>query len=58
MWDGFVYENKEKAKEAKEKYRKDDFEIRTAEEDGNFLVYSRREVADFEVEGALPIYEW
>ena len=42
MWDGGTYENPAAAQEVMEGYAKDGFEVQMAEEDGQFLVYSRR----------------
>ena len=42
MWDGRPLESREEATRVAESYRKDDFEVRTVEEEGKFFVYSRR----------------
>ncbi len=47
MWDGQLYDNKEDAARAGESYQNENFEIRTAEEDGKFLVYTRRTVKEW-----------
>ena len=52
MWDGEIYDTKEAAEEAENKYKADEFETRLLEEDGKFLVYNRREVKEVVVEGA------
>ncbi|MGA2966757.1 MAG: hypothetical protein ABSD64_11135 [Terriglobales bacterium] len=47
MWDGQLYDNKEDASRAAESYRNENFEIQMMEEDGKFLVYSRRTVKEW-----------
>jgi len=42
MWDGATYEDKQKAYEVTVAYQSDGFETQLFEEDGQFLVYSRR----------------
>ncbi len=54
MWDGVVYESKEKAQEEMEKYRNDNFEVEFVEEGGQFLLYTRRKVTKIVVEGQPP----
>jgi uncharacterized protein (UPF0128 family) len=44
MWDGMTYETEEQAKEIKEKYKKDGFEVKIIRDGNQYLVYSRREV--------------
>ena len=44
IWDGRLYESREEASRASEVYRNDGFEIRTMEQGGKFLVYTRRVV--------------
>lgn len=44
IWDGRLYESSAESSRAKETYLNDGFEVRTVEEDGKFLVYTRREV--------------
>lgn len=46
MWDGKLYETNEEALRAKEAYRRDNFDTRMVEEDGKFLVYTRRVVKE------------
>lgn len=45
MWDGTSYDSKEKASAVSEAYKADGFETQIFEEDGRFLVYSRRVAA-------------
>jgi hypothetical protein len=44
MWDGQVYPSREEAVRAKTAYESDGFETRIFEEQGTFLVYTRRAV--------------
>lgn len=46
MWDGRPYDTPEEASRAKEAYQNDNFEVRMAEEEGKFLVYTRRVVKE------------
>jgi hypothetical protein len=52
MWDGETYDTKDSAAEAEIKYKGDNFETRLLEEEGKFLVYTRRLVTEVVVEGA------
>jgi len=54
MWDGVVYESKEKAQEVMEKYQKDNFQVELIEEEKQFLLYSRRVVTKIVLEGQPP----
>lgn len=45
MWDGNTYDSKEKASEVTVAYQAEGFETQIFEEDGQFLVYSRRVAA-------------
>ena len=49
MWDGRLYASPEEASHAGEAYQNDRFEIRVVEEDGQFLVYTRRVVREIVV---------
>ena len=42
MWDGQAYATKEEASGAEQSFRKDNFEVRVVEQEGKFLVYTRR----------------
>ncbi|MBU0899335.1 hypothetical protein KKB54_00745 [bacterium] len=44
MWDGKIYETDIEAKKILPGYKAQDFEARMIEEDGKYLVYTRREV--------------
>ena len=54
LWDGETYDTKEAADEAENKYKGEDFETRVLEEEGKFLVYTRRVVTEVVVEGQPP----
>ncbi len=54
MWDGVVYESREKAQEVMENYKKDNFEVELIEEGGQFLLYTRRLVTKIVLEGQPP----
>ena len=45
MWDGVVYDSDESAQQVMEGYAKDGFEVQKFDEEGQFLVYSRRVAA-------------
>ncbi|MGA7079612.1 MAG: hypothetical protein ACLPZJ_05270 [Terriglobales bacterium] len=47
LWDGQLYESKEEAARVADSYRSENFEVELAEEDGKFLVYSRRTVKEW-----------
>ena len=49
MWDGQVYDKQEEASRAGKSYQDENFEIRMVEEDGKFLVYTRRTVKEWAV---------
>ena len=49
MWDGCLYSTQEEATCAAEAYRKDNFEVEQAEEEGKFLIYTRRVVKEVAV---------
>jgi len=44
MWDGETYETSDAADQARQRYERDRFEVRTVEHDGRCLVYTRRKV--------------
>lgn len=54
MWDGVVYESREKAQEVMEKYREDHFEVELIDEQNQYLLYTRRMVAKIVLEGEPP----
>lgn len=45
MWDDAVYDSDESAQQVMEGYAKDGFEVHKFDEEGQFLVYSRRVTA-------------
>jgi hypothetical protein len=46
MWDGRVFETHDESLQISAMYHKDNFEVRTLEQDGKFLVYTRRAVKE------------
>jgi hypothetical protein len=52
MWDGEDYEAEAAAREKISNYSNDGFETKLIEEDGKYLVYTRRVVTEVVVEGA------
>jgi len=48
MWDGVVYDSDGQARQVMEDYAKDGFEVEKFDEEGQFLVYSRRVAAQSE----------
>ncbi len=44
MWDGETYETRDAAEQARQRYERDRFEVRSVEHDGRCLVYTRRRV--------------
>jgi len=46
LWDGQPYDSKEAASGAAQSYQNDNFQVQTVEEDGKFLVYTRRIVKE------------
>jgi hypothetical protein len=51
MWDGEDYESEAATRENIKKYSDDNFETKLIEEDGKYLVYTRRVVTEIVVEG-------
>jgi hypothetical protein len=49
MWDGQLYDNREEVSRAAESYQNENFQIQIVEEDGKFLVYTRRSVKEWVV---------
>jgi hypothetical protein len=54
IWDKGSYSTEEEATEKKKVYEKDGFETRMIEEEGKYLVYSRRVVTEIILEGEPP----
>jgi len=46
MWDGSPYATREEACQAEEAYRKNDFEVCVTEDEGKFLVYTRKVIKE------------
>jgi hypothetical protein len=42
MWDGNLYASREEVSPLEAAYQKDNFEVRVIEEEGKFLIYTRR----------------
>ncbi len=51
MWDGEDYEAESAAREKMSTYGNDGFETKLIEEDGKYLVYTRRVITEIVVEG-------
>ena len=49
LWDGQPYDSKEAASSAAQSYQNDNFQVETVEEDGKFLMYTRRVVKEWVV---------
>ena len=47
MWDGQLYDNREDAARAGESYQNENFQVQIVDEDGKFLVYTRRTVKEW-----------
>lgn len=54
MWDGVTYENVALTEETKAKYEKEGFETALVQENGKYLLYTRRVPTTVTVEGAPP----
>jgi len=54
MWDGNVCDARDAAEAKRKEYADNGFETRLIEEEGAFLVYTRRVVTDVVVEGEPP----
>ena len=55
MWDGEVYETHEAAEAKQKEYEDHDFETQLVQQEGKFLVYSRRVVTEIVLEGEAPL---
>jgi hypothetical protein len=51
MWDGEVYDSRASAEAKESDYRAQEFETHLTEEEGRFLLYTRRVVKEVKVEG-------
>jgi len=54
VWDGELYDTRAAAEVKKSDYEAQGFETQTIEEEGKFLVYTRRVVKEVVVEGEPP----
>jgi len=54
MWDGEIYETREDAEKKKAKYEGNNFQVQLFEEEGKYLVYTRRVVTEIVLEGQPP----
>jgi hypothetical protein len=54
MWDGERYDSRAAAEAKKSEYETQGFETQLIEEEGKFLVYTRRVVKEVVVEGEPP----
>jgi hypothetical protein len=54
MWDDVVYESEKEAQDTMKKYKEDNFEVEMKEEEGKYLLYTRRLVTEIVVEGEAP----
>ena len=55
VWDGESYDSRAAAEAKKSDYETQGFETQTIEEEGQFLVYTRRVVKEVVVEGEPPV---
>ena len=55
MWDGETYENENLAQETKARYEENGFETQLFEEEGQYVVYTRRMVTEIVIEGEAPV---
>ena len=55
MWDGEVYETHEAAEEKRKECADHDFETQLVQQEGQFLVYTRRVVTEIVLEGEAPL---
>jgi len=55
MWDGIIYETEEEAKKKKEEYEGSEFQVQLFEQEGKYLLYTRRVVTEIVLEGEAPI---
>lgn len=55
MWDGAEYASRSDAEGKVNTYAADGFETQMIEEEGKFLIYTRRVVTEIAVEGEAPL---
>jgi len=46
MWDGGVFDTRDESLQQARVYEKENFEVRTVEQDGKFLLYTRRVIKE------------
>ena len=46
LWDGSFYATREEVSPVEEAYKKNNFEVRVTEEDGKFLIYTRKVIKE------------
>ena len=54
MWDGEVYESRDAAEAKRKEYADKQFETELIEQEGKFLLYTKRIVTEVVVEGEPP----
>ncbi len=54
MWDGAIYETKEEAENKKAEYEASKFQVQLFDQEGKYLLYTRRVVTEIVVEGQPP----
>ena len=55
MWDGEIYESSPDAENKKKAYEENGFETRMYGEEGKYVLYTRREVKEIQLEGQVPV---
>ena len=55
MWDGAIYDTEEEAKNKKDEYEAQDFQVQLLEQEDKYLLYTRRVVTEIVLEGEAPI---
>lgn len=55
MWDGTTYESQEEANNKKTEYEANNFQVQLVEQEGKYLLYTRRVVTEIVLEGEAPI---
>jgi hypothetical protein len=55
VWDGVEYETEKETQDLKKKYEDDNFEVELVEEEGKYLLYTRRVVTEIVLEGEAPV---
>jgi len=54
MWDGAIYETKEEAEKRKAEYEASKFQVQLFDQEGKYLLYTRRVVTEIVLEGQPP----